>query len=129
MTQCADKTGAKNGNLCGTRERFLVPRTDVVESRDGIELIADLPGVDQKNVDIGVEKQTLTISAKISDFPENGAKFARRELAEGRYRRVFELPEGIDSSRIEASMKDGVLHLSLPKAEQHKPRKIEVRAS
>ena len=105
-----------------------VPRVDVRESKDGFLVVAELPGASQETVDITVEKNVLTISAKAdTSAPEGYRRIYGPELAR-EYHRVFHLTEAIDRNGIRASMKNGVLRLTLAKASEALPRRIAVRA-
>lgn len=108
--------------------RALVPLVDVSEDASGITLTADLPGATRETLSLAVDGDTLTIEAPISlDAPaELQAVYA--EVRSARYRRSFTLSRELDSQRIEAALKDGVLTLRLPKLEQARPRRIEVQA-
>jgi len=106
----------------------LIPLVDVSEDESGITVTADLPGASRETLSLNVDGDTLTIEAPISlDAPaELQAVYA--EVRSGRYRRSFTLSRELDSQRIEATLKDGVLTLRLPKLEQARPRRIEVQA-
>jgi HSP20 family protein len=105
-----------------------VPRVDVRESKDGFLVVAELPGASQETVDLTVEKNVLTISAKAEpSAPEGYRRIYGAELAR-EYHRVFHLSEAIDRDGIRATMKNGVLRLTLPKASEALPRRIAVRA-
>jgi len=108
--------------------RAVIPLVDVSEDESGITLTADLPGASRETLSLNVDGDTLTIEAPISlDAPaELQAVYA--EVRSGRYRRSFTLSRELDSQRIEATLKDGVLTLRLPKLEQARPRRIEVQA-
>jgi HSP20 family protein len=107
----------------------LVPPVDIVEDGEGITLRADLPGVDRDNLNIGVEGETLTVEATVNLGESAGIQPIYSEIRVAQYRRSFVLGRDLDSERIEASIRDGVLTLRIPKAEQAKPRRIEVKAS
>jgi len=112
-----------------TRTRTVfVPRTDIYENRDGLVVLADMPGVDEKNVEIHVENRVLTISGRVEDEEVARHRLAWQEYEAGDYERSFTLSNEVDVDRIEATVKQGMLRLVLPKAEAAKPRKIEVRA-
>jgi len=106
-----------------------VPPSDIYETKDSIVVLAEMPGVASDGVDITLERRVLTIRGRsvVSDNP--GYQRVYNEYADGDYERVFTLSENIDRDRIEARLKDGVLHLVLPKAETAKARKIELKAS
>ena len=111
----------------GTRaqERYVVPPVDIYETKDGLVLTADLPGVAKDDLDIRVEENLLTIQGKTSQPAVPGSS-VRREYELVNYFRQFELSEKVDQARIGASLKHGVLTLNLPTAEKAKPRQIQV---
>ena len=104
-----------------------VPPVDIYESENALTLLADMPGVPIDNIDIDLDSDQLTIRGKITAPTEEG-KVIFREYVAGDYYRQFTLSSDIDRGKIQASMKDGVLKLVLPKAEAAKPRKITVNA-
>ncbi|MGQ0644998.1 MAG: Hsp20/alpha crystallin family protein [Elusimicrobiota bacterium] len=108
--------------------KMFVPAVDVYETKDEVTVLADMPGVDEKGVDIRLENDTLTIRGTLSSEGAGRGELVYSEYAAGDYRRTFQLSEQIDRDKIAASMKDGVLRLSLPKAEAARSRRIEVRA-
>lgn len=112
-----------------TRPRKVyTPAVDILERKDDILVTADMPGVDEKTVDITLEKNVLTIYGMVEpQFPE-GARLVFSEYGIGDYQRAFTLSEEVDRDRIQASVKNGVLRLVLPKAAAARTRKIEVRA-
>lgn len=107
----------------------LVPLVDVSEDDAGITLVADVPGASRESLSLDVDGDTLTIEAPIAlDAPaELQAVYA--EVRSGRYRRSFTLSRELDSQRIEATLKDGVLTLRVPKLEKARPRRIEVKTA
>jgi len=107
---------------------YYSPTVDIFETEDAITLLADLPGVDKEHLDINVEDRQLTITGLVKE-PEERLQSAYTEYGIGGYTRSFKLGDTIDQSKINASLKDGVLTLVLPKAERLKPRKIEIAAS
>jgi HSP20 family protein len=110
------------------RPVFLAP-ADIYETKESIVVLAEMPGVASNGVDITFERRVLTIRARGAAHGHTGYQCVYNEFADGDYERVFTLSENIDRDRIEATLKDGVLHLVLPKAETAKPRKIELKAS
>src|ERR1700758_5294923 len=108
---------------------IFVPPSDIYETRDSIVVLAEMPGVGPDGVDITLERRMLTIRGRSAASEHTGYQRIYNEYADGDYERVFTLSENIDRDRIEATLKDGVLHLVLPKAETAKPRRIELRAS
>ena len=107
----------------------LVPRADIYEDNGDIVVVADLPGVDESCVDITIEKNILTIKATSQWEVPQGLALSYAEFKHGDYQRRFALPNEIDRDGINASMKNGVLKLVLPKSTSEKVRKIEVKTS
>lgn len=94
-----------------------VPRVDIYETNDAIFVAADMPGVDETSVDITLENDVLTINGYVEPVEPEGYQLAYAEYRVGDYERRFALSNKINQQRIEATMKDGVLHLHLPKAQ------------
>jgi HSP20 family protein len=106
--------------------RIYNPDVDIIERKDHILVLADMPGIDEKSIDITLEKNILSIYGQVeADIPEN-MRLGYAEYGVGDYQRVFTLSGEIDREHIEAKVKDGVLKLILPKSEAMKTRKIEV---
>lgn len=113
-----------------TREcRCFVPRTDIYEAGDEIILALDLPGINENAIEITLDKNILNVKgfAQMKDFNEYSLTFAEYET--GDYERSFRVSDAIEKDKIEAEYRDGVLRLTLPKAEQAKARKIAVKVS
>ena len=106
---------------------FVVPPVDVFENESGITLLADLPGAARESLHVRVDGDTLTIEATAGNEAPAGLDLAYAEAEFPSYRRTFTLSRELDSSRIEATLKDGVLHLAIPKTEEARPRRIEIR--
>jgi HSP20 family protein len=123
-----DTSATSNRQRASNRAVF-VPPSDIYETRDSIVILAEMPGVSPDAVDISLERRVLTIRGRGEANERAGYQRVYSEYADGDYERVFTLSENIDRDRIEATLKDGVLHLVLPKAETAKPRKIELRTS
>jgi HSP20 family protein len=112
-----------------TREcRCFVPRADIYEADDHLVIVADVPGVDENSVEITLEKNVLTINAYIEPVEMEGFALAFAEYEMGDYQRSFRLSDEIDREKIQATIKDGVLRLYLPKAAAAQARKISVKA-
>jgi HSP20 family protein len=109
--------------------KVFVPRVDICETKDAIVLLADMPGVDEKSIDITLEKNVLTLSGRVEPDTYEGYRAAYTEYEAGDYERAFTLSDEINRDRIEASVKNGVLRLTLPKAEPVKLRKINVKSA
>jgi HSP20 family molecular chaperone IbpA len=110
-------------------QKSLVPLVDIVEDKDGITLRADMPGVAKENVSIGVEGETLTLEGTVALGESASLKGIYSEVRVAHYRREFALSRDLDTEKIDAQVRNGVLTLRVPKREQAKPRRIEVRAS
>jgi HSP20 family protein len=108
--------------------RFFTPEVDIEELSDSLKLRADMPGVKQSDVEVTLNNGILTIVGTVSTEPYQKLAPLYTEYNVGNYFRQFELNEDIDAQRINASMKDGVLELTLPKNERVRPRRIEVNA-
>ena len=100
------------------------PKVKVYEYDDKIGLIAEIPGLKKKQLDIEVEDGVLTISGdKHNVWDDAKAKILRRELKQSSFKRSFELGELLDGDNISASFTDGILSISIPKLEPEKPKK------
>lgn len=108
--------------------RVFTPRADVFEAQDNIVVLADMPGVNENTVDITLEKNVLTINGFTSTQAEEGLRLIHCECPEGNYRRVFVLSEEVDRDGIQATVKNGVLKLILPKSSKAQARRIAVTA-
>jgi len=112
-----------------TRSRkVFLPKVDIYETKDSIVLIANMPGVDENHVDMTLEKNILTINGQVEPqgFPGYGAAYAEYDV--GDYQRAFTISDEVDRDRIDARVKNGVLRVTLHKAEQVKARKIDIKA-
>jgi len=122
------ETGAREGVERTRSKKLFTPPVDIIEGKDNLYLVADLPGVDGNSLDITLEKNVLTIYGTVEpEMPENH-RLVAAEYGIGDYQRTFTLSDEIDRDRIEAAVKNGVLRLTLPKAEAAKTRKIPVKA-
>jgi HSP20 family protein len=111
-----------------TRNRKVyVPKTDIIETGKAIVLYADMPGTDEKSVDVTLEKNVLTITGKVDPQEQAGRSIFYAEYDVGDYERAFTISDEVDRDRIEAVVKNGVLKLTLHKAPQAEVRKIAVR--
>jgi len=110
-------------------KKVFIPRVDICETKDAIVLLADMPGVDEKSIDITLEKNVLTLLGRVGPDTYEGYRAAYVEYDAGDYERAFTLSDEIDRDRIDASVRNGVLRLTLPKAEPVKLRKINVKSA
>lgn len=104
------------------------PRVDIIENDQSIVLLVDMPGVDENSTDITLEKNVLTIRGTVDTPGPDGFRLAYAEYEIGDYERTFTLSDEIDQNKIDASVKDGVLRLTLPKSERMQAKKIAVKA-
>lgn len=114
-----------NGERTRQRPAF-IPRTDIYETNEAIYVVADMPGVDEKSVDIMLEKNILTIQGLVEPVYPEGYTLAYAEYEDGDFQRRFTLTEEIDQDKIEATLRQGVLRLKLPKTTPTQ-RKISVK--
>ena len=106
------------------------PKVNVYEYEDKVGIVAEIPGLNKKQLNVEVEDGVLTISGdKHSTFEDDGAKVLRRELKQSSFKRSFELGDQLDGDNINASFKDGVLSVAIPKIEPEKPKKTFVKIS
>jgi HSP20 family protein len=110
-----------------TRERYVTPAVDIYEMPDGLVVVADVPGVTSEHLDVRVDNNILTIRAQAGHAHPAEPTYREYELVN--YFRQFELSDKVDQGKISADLKHGVLILTLPKAEDAKPRKIAVAVS
>ena len=107
----------------------LQPHVDVIEDATGLTLLVDMPGVAKDAIELKLEGDALSITGELAGLNIDGLQPIYAEVTAGRYRRAFTLSRELDASRIEASGKDGVLQLRIPKTERAQPRRIEVRSA
>ncbi len=105
------------------------PLIDIHEGPEGLVLEADLPGVGQDNVTIQLEDNVLTLTAKVDPAFAGEARALHEEYRQADFHRSFILSDEVDRERISAELNNGVLRLSLPKAERAKTRRIEIKSS
>jgi|TARA_B100000902_G_scaffold302611_1_gene290602 HSP20 family protein len=106
------------------------PKVNVYEYDDKVGVIAEIPGLDKKDLSIDVEDGVLTIAGdKHGLFDDDGAKVIRRELKHSSFKRSFELGELLNGDKVKASFKDGLLSIEIPKIEPEKPKRTSVKIS
>jgi len=105
------------------------PDVDIIEEKEETVLTADLPGVDEKTLDITLEKNVITIRGRVEPEVPAGYRLAYGEYEVGDYERAFSLSDEVDKDRIQATIKNGVLKLVLPKAAAAKARKIAISSA
>jgi HSP20 family protein len=106
--------------------RTFVPVTDIYETEDSLTVVMEMPGVQKDNVDISAEDGVLRVYGRLDFSNYTGLQPVYTEYNIGHYARSFRLSSKIDQGKISAKMNDGVLHLTLPKTEEAKPRVISV---
>ncbi len=109
--------------------RVFLPAVDIFETPEALVLVADMPGVAADKVTVDLKDNHLVISGEVASPVGQGETMTEAEYYTGDFQREFHVGSLIDQGKIEASMKDGVLHLVLPKVEKAKPRKIEVKTA
>jgi HSP20 family protein len=128
LNRALDEAFTNSGNTDAAR--VWVPAIDLIEKKDSYIIRAELPGVERSNIDISFEKNVLTISGQKSALIEAKDEELRVFAAErvsGSFSRSLRMPDYIDGDKIGAEYKDGLLTITIPKAELAQPRKIEVR--
>jgi len=105
------------------------PKVNVYEYDDKIGIVAEIPGLDKKNVTVDVEEDVLIISGDKHGFDSDGGKCITRELKQSAFKRSFNLGEYLDGKNITAKFKDGMLSISIPKKEPEQPKKHSVKIS
>lgn len=111
----------------GEQIEYFQPATDVRETSDALILQFDMPGVSSENIELTVEKGTLTVTGKAD--PEEHGNAVYRETRIGDYRRVFSLNDNVNTEDIKAEMKTGVLTVRIPKPEVAKPKRIAIKGA
>lgn len=120
------ESGIERGSERVSTARVYTPSVDIIEHREDVVLLADMPGVDEKSVDLTLEKDLLTIHGSVERTEHEKHRLVFSEYRVGDYERSFKLSDEIDREKITATVKDGVLKLVLPKADKAKTKKIPV---
>jgi HSP20 family protein len=107
--------------------RVFMPSADIYENEDELTVVLEMPGVDKGNVKVSVENGILRVGGRLDFSKYEGLQPLYTEYNVGHYARSFTLSNKIDQNKIGAEMKDGVLFLKLPKAEEAKPRTIQIK--
>ena len=108
--------------------RVYVPKVDIYSEGDGVILLVEMPGVDENEIEISLEKKVLTINGYVSPEEPEGYDLTYAEYNVGDYQRSFTLPDELDTNSIEATIDKGVLRISLSKAPEAQARTITVKA-
>ena len=130
MNRLFDDVYSRRGELSPIQKGDWSPAVDVFETKDAIELRAELPGLTASDVDIALENDVLTLSGERTMSKEvKEENYHRVERSYGCFTRSFALPRRIHKEKIKATFKDGVLHVTLPKAEEAKPKQIKIEVA
>lgn len=133
-SEIKDDTGAVTARdstqprMAGEAGYTLRPRVNIFEDPEGITLEADMPGVSKERLHVQADKNTLLVEGDIQLALPEGMEALYADLRATRYSRSFNLSGELDVEHIDASLKDGVLRLRIPKREEVRPRRIEIRA-
>ena len=119
----------ENMNTERAQSLNLTPVADIHETKDGAVLFIDLPGVNKDSLDISVDGDVLSVKGGVNLHTPDDLNPTYMDVRAGVYKRSFTLSAELDSSKIDANLKDGVLKLVIPRSEKHKPRKIKVKAA
>ena len=120
---------ATKGDAAPSNGRVMLPRVDVLEDETGITILADLPGVAKEQLTLRIEGDALVIEGTTLPFAPGTLESVYAEVRSTRYRRSFTLSRELDASHTQASLKDGVLTLRVPKQAKAQPRRIEVEVT
>jgi HSP20 family protein len=123
LTKTDQRTGTADGGT--QRVNYVTPVANILETEDGYVLEAEMPGVSKDGIEVTVENGELTIMGRRMDKDLPGTAFYRESRSLD-YRRIFDLDPSIDTGRIAAKIEQGILTLTLPKAEEVKPHRIKV---
>lgn len=111
-------------------ESAWTPAVDILEQGDNLVIRAEVPGIERDAIDVKLEDNTLILSGKrVRETEGDDTRAFRRERVYGSFVRSFNLPKTVDATRITAEYKNGVLEITVPKAEEAKPRKIDIKAA
>jgi HSP20 family protein len=109
-------------------ESYFLPATDIYETPQELVLVVDLPAVRPEGLAVTVEDNVLVIRGTPAEPPAEAGEVLLQEFATGPFYRAFQLPADFETANVQATLKQGVLTLRLPKSERMKPRRIEVKA-
>ncbi len=109
-------------------DEVYVPDVDIIEDGERVRVLADMPAVAADGVEVTVDGDVLTLSGRAHIEAPEGYELASQEFEVGRFRRDFTLSDSLDTGRLRARLKDGVLEVSVPKREEMKKRKVTIEA-
>jgi HSP20 family protein len=123
-------TEGLSGGLPRLSTAGVFPLINLTEDADRFYLRAELPGIKPDDLEISATANSIALSGERRIVPENeGARYHRREREAGKFNRVINLPDQVDSDKIEAECRNGVLTVAIPKSQKSKPRQISIKAS
>ncbi len=130
MTQVQSQLNRLVDQVWGGRQESWLPAVDVFDKNDAVVLKAELPGMDPDDIQIEVDDNVLTIKGerKFEEEVEE-ERYYRVERRFGSFQRSLALPQGVQADKIQANYEDGILTITVPKAEEQKPKRIEVKAT
>ena len=121
---------ARRFQPAGGADNAWTPAVDIIEKGEDLVIRAEIPGVDRDAIDVKVEDNTLILSGeRVRETESDQTQEYRRERAYGSFVRSFGLPKTVDAQRISASYKNGILEITLPKAEEARPRKVDIKVA
>ncbi len=129
MRQMMDRWMDELENEQPTVEREMTLALDVLADDDGYTVRALIPGVEAEDLEVEVLNNTVTISGEFPTVESVDGKYLLDELPTGRFSRLITLPTALDSSKVDAGLRNGVLTLRIPKAEAHRPKTIQVKSA
>jgi len=122
MQTLFDRTGYAPG-------RYAYPLTNIYENKDDLQVVAELPGLDKSQVNLTYNDGVLTLAGELPPYQAGkNAALIRQERASGRFEKSLRLPVAVKADQIQANFKDGLLSITLPKAEEAKPKQIAIHA-
>lgn len=124
--QVQDKREVQKAEESTVPARAFLPTTDIFETKDALMVVMEMPGVPKEGIDVSLDSNVLSVNGEIDFSKYENMQPVYTEYNIGHYRRRFSLSNAIDAEKISATMTDGVLTLTLPKAEAAKPRKIAI---
>lgn len=117
----------QNEERARSAQPTFAPRADILEDSEKVTILLDMPGVGPEGLEVNLDQDTLSVEGRMEVKMVANLKLAHREFGAGTYRRTFTISNAVDRDRIAASIKHGVVELTLPKKEELKPKKIPVR--
>ena len=127
MNDASQMTEQEQKSPQATSEQTIRPAVDIFEDDSGITVQADMPGVSKEHLEVRIDGDTLSVEGEAAISMPEGMEPVYADVRSTRYQRSFTLSRELDTDKIDANLRDGVLTLRIPKREEHKPRKIEVQ--